>query len=55
MVAFEADHLRGEFRSDFYAEGRWLRPAELSRYPVSAPQRRLAEALARPDPQRRLF
>jgi A/G-specific adenine glycosylase len=55
LVCFEAEHLRGEFASAFYREGAWLLPDELARYPVSAPQRRLAKALLQPDRQRRLF
>ena len=39
----------------FYAAGRWLVPADLAGYPVSAPQRRLIKALTRPGRQRRLF
>ncbi len=45
MVCLEAVHQRGSFRSHFYAEGRWVVPAELAAYPVSAPQRRLARIL----------
>jgi A/G-specific adenine glycosylase len=45
LVCFEARHLKGEFRSEFYDEGIWLRPEQLHAYPVSAPQRRLAKAL----------
>jgi A/G-specific adenine glycosylase len=46
VVCFEARHRGGTFRSEFYQAGRWLRPAQLREFPVSAPQRRLAEALA---------
>jgi len=35
----------GEFAPVLYPEGRWLDPAELTAYPISAPQRRLAGAL----------
>jgi A/G-specific adenine glycosylase len=55
LTCFEADHLGGEFRSAFYQRGLWLSPAELATHPVSAPQRRLARALAEPGRQRRLF
>ncbi len=55
LVCFEANHQAGEFRSDFYPEGRWLAPGVLAEYPVSAPQRQLAELLAKPGRQRRLF
>jgi A/G-specific adenine glycosylase len=55
LVCFEAEYAAGTFRSDFYQSGLWLSPADLARYPVSAPQRRLARALATPDRQQRLF
>jgi hypothetical protein len=45
-VGFAATHRRGEFRSTFYRQGDWVEPALLGDYPVSAPQRRLAEAVA---------
>jgi A/G-specific adenine glycosylase len=45
MVCFEARRKRGRFRSDFYQQAKWLEPGELASYPVSAPQRRLAQAL----------
>lgn len=43
MVCFAAQYRSGEFRSPFYVQGRWLRRAELTDYPVSRPQRRLAQ------------
>jgi len=55
LVCFEAKHTAGEFNSPFYREGLWLPPEELANYPVSAPQRRLAQQLTMPDRQRRLF
>jgi A/G-specific adenine glycosylase len=55
LVCFEARAKRGEFRSEFYQQGRWVRPSELPSYPVSAPQRRLALALTNPNQQRGLF
>jgi A/G-specific adenine glycosylase len=55
MVCFEARRERGTFHSDFYADGRWLEPAELGTYPVSAPQRRLIQALTEPGRQQQLF
>jgi A/G-specific adenine glycosylase len=55
MTCFEAEHKGGEFRSDFYRQGVWLPPAELTGYPVSSPQRRLAKALVAPVRQRTLF
>jgi A/G-specific adenine glycosylase len=54
MVCFEARYRRGRFRSAFYRRGLWVEPRQLPDYPVSVPQRRLAEALVRAR-QRRLF
>jgi A/G-specific adenine glycosylase len=55
LVCFEAEYEAGEFRSDFYAQGCWVRPAELAGYPVSSPQRRLAKLLTAAGRQRNLF
>lgn len=44
MTCFEARRLRGEFKSSAYEQGRWVAPAEISGYPCSSPQRRLANA-----------
>jgi A/G-specific adenine glycosylase len=55
LVCFEAAHLSGEFHSSFYQTAVWLTPDDLSAYPVSAPQRRLAEVLADAGRQKRLF
>jgi A/G-specific adenine glycosylase len=54
LVCLEAAYRSGTFRSAFYTEGLWLRPEGLHAYPVSAPQRRLAQALVA-DRQPRLF
>jgi A/G-specific adenine glycosylase len=45
LVCFEATYRTGKFQSGFYHKGRWLSLAQLTSYPVSAPQRRLAQAL----------
>jgi A/G-specific adenine glycosylase len=55
LVCFRGQYQAGTFQSDFYCRGRWVRPGELSTYPVSAPQRRLAQLLTRPDRQLSLF
>ena len=55
MTCFEAECRGGKFRSAFYRQGAWVRPDQLAEYPVSAPQRRLAQALVTPGRQRRLF
>jgi ADP-ribose pyrophosphatase YjhB (NUDIX family) len=54
LVCFEASYRGGRFSSAFYQQGRWLPPQQLGDYPVSAPQRRLAQALVRPG-QKSLF
>ncbi len=45
LVCFEAHYRAGAFASAFYRRGLWLFPRALARYPVSAPQRRLARVL----------
>jgi A/G-specific adenine glycosylase len=55
IVCFEAEFESGEFKSDFYANSVWVNPKDLAHYPISSPQRRLAEALTRTDRQRMLF
>jgi A/G-specific adenine glycosylase len=55
LTCFEATFRSGSFRSTCYANGRWVKPEELASYPVSAPQRRLAKALAGPSRQRQMF
>jgi A/G-specific adenine glycosylase len=55
LTCFESVYVAGEFRSDFYIQGRWPSIADLAAYPVSAPQRRLARFLLSPGRQRRLF
>jgi A/G-specific adenine glycosylase len=45
MHCFEARYQSGRFRSAFYQRGLWISPADLSRYPLSVPQRRLAKSL----------
>ncbi|MBL8799854.1 MAG: hypothetical protein JNM56_38585, partial [Planctomycetia bacterium] len=47
MVCFEARRRGGAFRSDYYVAGRWLPPDELQKFPVSVPQRKLAEFLVK--------
>jgi A/G-specific adenine glycosylase len=52
LVCFEARHLSGKFRSNFYQQGKWVKAVDLQGFPVSAPQRRLAQVLINPDRQR---
>ncbi len=55
LVCYEADYAAGEFRSAFYVRAEWVEPRRLRDFPVSRPQRRLAEALVRPGGQRQFF
>jgi A/G-specific adenine glycosylase len=55
LVCLEARHSSGEYQSTFYAQGQWLEPEQLHGHPVSAPQRRLAQALTEEMRQRQLF
>jgi A/G-specific adenine glycosylase len=55
LVCFEASYRTGSFQSQFYRQGRWIDPRELAAFPVSAPQRRLARALLKPERQHNLF
>jgi A/G-specific adenine glycosylase len=55
LVCFEAEHAGGRFRSRFYSQAQWIAPGELSAWPFSVPQRRIARALLQPVRQRRLF
>jgi A/G-specific adenine glycosylase len=55
MVCFEAEYRSGSFDFTYYKDARWLEPMELKGYPVSTPQRHLADILARTPRQRRLF
>jgi A/G-specific adenine glycosylase len=54
MACREATWQAGEFASLFYSAGVWVETARLGEFPVSAPQRRLARALAEPR-QGKLF
>jgi len=55
LVCVEAERTGGAFAPGAYAAARWVTPAELAEFPVSAPQRKLMTALADPNRQRRLF
>jgi A/G-specific adenine glycosylase len=55
LTCVEAARAGGAFRPGAYAEAAWVEVAKLGEYPVSAPQRRLADELARTGRQRRLF
>ena len=54
LTVLEAERAGGEFVAGEYAAGAWLSAAEWAGLPVSAPQRKLADALAKP-PRRGLF
>lgn len=55
MVCFEAMHRSGEYASPFYVAGRWVPPEQLATYPVSSPQRQLANWVIAGIRQRSLF
>jgi A/G-specific adenine glycosylase len=46
LTCVEAKFSDGKFQSAFYKAGRWLRPSELVKFPVSSPQRKLATIVA---------
>jgi A/G-specific adenine glycosylase len=48
LVAFKAEYQSGEARMAYYEDVRWLAPDKLRDYPLSRPQRRLADELANP-------
>jgi len=54
LTCVEATRVCGTFAPGAYAEAKWVRPADLAEYPVSAPQRILMTELATPR-QKRLF
>jgi A/G-specific adenine glycosylase len=47
MICFLARWQSGRFHSPFYARATWRRAHELAAYPLSSPQRKLAEAVHR--------
>jgi A/G-specific adenine glycosylase len=53
MVCLEARARAAGFRSDYYEEGRWVRPAGLGEYPVSSPQRKLVAVIQGSAPAHR--
>jgi A/G-specific adenine glycosylase len=55
MVCLEGRFASGRFRSAFYERGQWVNPDELVDFPVSTPQRRLAQIVAQRFRQRPLF
>jgi A/G-specific adenine glycosylase len=55
LVCFEAIYRRGRFRSEFYQKGEWIEPEKLVNFPVSSPQRKLAQFLLRSDRQKSLY
>lgn len=55
LVCVGAELVGGAFAPGAYAAARWVTPAELAEYPVSAPQRKLMTALADSNRQGRLF
>jgi A/G-specific adenine glycosylase len=48
LVCIEASYRGGRFRSVLYRQKAWIEPERLPDFPVSAPQRRLAQAFVAP-------
>ena len=55
LVCLKAEYRSGEFHSKFYTDGRWVKPADLTAYPVSSPQRQLAQSLTAQPRRRSVF
>jgi A/G-specific adenine glycosylase len=55
LVCFAARYREGKFQSTFYRQGRWVLPNDLPAFPVSAPQRKVAQQLVQADRQLSLF
>ncbi|MCE9534576.1 MAG: A/G-specific adenine glycosylase [Planctomycetes bacterium] len=55
MVCLDAQFRSGKIGDEHYLDARWLEPAEWASYPVSTPQRQLADELAKQSRQLRLF
>jgi A/G-specific adenine glycosylase len=55
LACVEVERKGGRFVRGSYANAKWVAPADLAAYPVSAPQRKLMTALADPNRQGRLF
>ena len=45
LTCFEANVTAGRLRLSFYSELRWLSPADLVKYPMSSPQRKMLAAI----------
>jgi A/G-specific adenine glycosylase len=55
LTCVEAARVSGRFRPGAYAGAAWVEPRKLGDYPVSSPQRRLADVLTRAGRQLRLL
>ncbi len=55
LICLEAIYQSGDYVLGPYPQARWVAPTGLSEYPVSVPQRKLAEHLLEPHRQPRLF
>jgi A/G-specific adenine glycosylase len=45
LICFDAAYESGKFRAGAYQQGIWMSPGDLSQFPLSSPQRRLARLL----------
>jgi A/G-specific adenine glycosylase len=45
LTCVEALYIQGKFQSSCYDCGKWVTPQQIANYPVSSPQRRLAQRL----------
>ncbi|GIW82621.1 MAG: hypothetical protein KatS3mg105_4428 [Gemmatales bacterium] len=45
LNCFVVDRVRGKFSSSFYPAHQWVLPGEFDQYPLSSPQRRLADCV----------
>jgi A/G-specific adenine glycosylase len=51
MACFAAKAQAASFRMAYYEEGQWLHPRRLADYPLSTPQRKVADALPGRPPE----
>ena len=52
LTCLEAEHRSGRFQAGLYPRAEWLKPERLVEYPVSTPQRKLANSIPIVSPKR---